>query len=120
MSETNNTVAVAELGNAAAQDLSALSGSFAGLHRHVGDTPTPAAVVGSAVVQLDGTPVALPAGAAALTAAGAFALTGATSKGGVASIGRTCDPATGELVRLRQGQSLTITYTVKVNDGTVD
>ena len=47
-------------------------------------------------MQLNGNPFVLPAGAAALTAAGAFTLTGATSNGGAASIGYTYDPAAAE------------------------
>jgi len=66
---------VLELSSASAQDLSPTSGSFAVLDRDVGDTLTPA-VVGSPAVRLDGAAFALPAGAAALTAAGAFTLTG--------------------------------------------
>ena len=58
--------------------------------------------------------------AAALTAAGAFTLTGATSNGGSTSIGYSYDPAAANLDFLRAGESLTITYTVKVNDGTTD
>ena len=58
--------------------------------------------------------------AAALTAAGSFTLTGATSNGGSTSIGYTYDPAAANLDFLGAGQSLTITYAVKVNDGTVD
>ena len=92
--------------------LSALSGSFAVIDRDVGDTLDPAVVAGSPVVQLNGT-FALPAGAAALTAAGAFALTGATSNGGAASIGYSYDPGAANLDFLRLGQSLTITYTVQ-------
>src|SRR6185503_2709327 len=85
----------------------------------VGDTLTPS-IVGSPVVKLDGNAFTLPAGAAALTTAGAFTLTGATSNGGSVNIGYSYDPAAANLDFLRAGQSLTITYTVQVNDGTTN
>ncbi|MBC3883483.1 hypothetical protein H8K35_19050, partial [Undibacterium sp. LX40W] len=52
--------------------------------------------------------------------AGALTLTNGTSNGGSTSIGYTYDPAAANLDFLRAGQSLTITYQVKVNDGTAD
>ena len=82
--DTTDPAAVLELSTAAAQDLAAISGSFAVSDLDVGDTLT-ASVVGSPTVLLNGSPFALPAGAAALTAAGAFTLTGATSNGGSTS-----------------------------------
>ena len=69
---------------------------------------------------LNGSPFTLPAGAAALTAAGAFTLTGTTSTGGAVNIGYSYDPAAANLDFLRAGQSLTITYAVQVNDGTTN
>src|SRR5207248_3107270 len=72
------------------------------------------------VVQLNGAAFALPAGAAALIDPAAFTLTGTTSNGGATSIGYSYDPGAANLDFLRQGQSLTITYTVRVNDGTVN
>src|SRR5207237_953612 len=85
--------------------------------------PLTASVVGSPVVQLDGSAFVLPAGASALTAAGVFTLSPLTqsSTGGAATaIGYTYDPGAANLDFLRLGQQLTITYQVKVNDGTVD
>ena len=119
LSDTTDPSAVVELGNASAQDLSAIAGSFAVSDLDVGDTLT-ASIVGSPTVLLNGSAYTLPGGAAALTAAGAFTLTGATSNGGSTSIGYTYDPSAANLDFLRAGQSLTITYVVKVNDGTVD
>ena len=49
-----------------------------------------------------------------------FNLTGTTSDGGNVSIGYSYDPAAADLDFLRVDESLTITYTVKVDDGTVD
>src|SRR5438445_80183 len=69
---------------------------------------------------LDGSPFVLPVGASALTAAGALTLTGDTSNGGAVNIGYSYDPGAANLDFLRAGQHLTVTYTVKVNDGTVD
>ena len=119
LSDTTNPAPVAELGNASAQNLAAITGSFPVNDLDVGDTLTPS-VVGSPTVELNGSPFTLPAGAAALIAAGAFTLTGATSNGGDTSIGYTYDPAAANLDFLRNGQTLTITYAVKVNDGTTD
>ena len=76
-------------------------------------------MVGSPVVQLDGSAFALPAARGA-DAAGAFTLTDATSNGGAASIGYSYDPAAANLDFLRGGHSLTITYQVQVNDGTAN
>ncbi|WP_296511284.1 VCBS domain-containing protein, partial [Rhodoferax sp.] len=122
LTDTTNPAAVVELANASAQNLAAITGSFAVSDLDVGDTLT-ASVVGSPVVQLNGVNFTLPADATALTAAGAFTLspTTQTSNGGAGTaIGYTFDPATANLDFLRAGQSLTITYQVKVNDGTAD
>ena len=48
--------------------------------------------MGGPTVLLNGNPFVLPAGAAALIAAGAFTLTGARSNGGAVNIGYTYDP----------------------------
>jgi len=118
LSGTTPPSAVAELTNAAAQDLSAITGSFGVNDIDNADTLTPSVV--STTVLLDGSAFTLPAGATALTAEGAFALTGTTSNGGDTSIGYTYNPAAANLDFLAEGQSLTINYVVKVNDGTVD
>ncbi|WFU68210.1 VCBS domain-containing protein [Bradyrhizobium brasilense] len=119
LSDTADPVAVTELANASAQNLAAITGSFSVLDKDVGDTLT-ASVAGNPTVLLNGSPFTLPAGAAALTAAGAFTVTGATSNGGTVSIGYNYDPAAANLDFLKAGQSLTITYAVKVNDGSTD
>ncbi|MGG5818845.1 VCBS domain-containing protein, partial [Falsiroseomonas sp. HW251] len=119
LSDTADPAAVVELSDAAAQNLAAITGSFAVTDLDVGDTLTPS-VVGSPEVKLDGLAFVLPAGAAALVAPGAFSLTGAVSNGGATSIGYSYDPGAANLDFLRAGQSLTITYAVKVNDGTTD
>jgi VCBS repeat-containing protein len=118
LSATTPPGSVAELSNASAQNLAPISGSFAVSDLDVGDTLTPSVV--SSTVLLNGSPFTLPSGAAALTAAGAFALSGATSNGGSTSIGYTYDPAAANLDFLRGSDTLTITYVVKVNDGTAD
>ncbi|MBC3883451.1 cadherin-like domain-containing protein, partial [Undibacterium sp. LX40W] len=122
LNDTTNPVAVVELANASAQNLVPINGSFAVSDADVGDTLT-ASVVGSPVVQLNGVNYTLPASATALTAAGAFSITPTTqtSNGGAGTaIAYTYDPAAANLDFLRAGQSLTITYQVKVNDGTAD
>ena len=119
LSATATPAAVAELTGASAQNLVAITGTFAVSDLDVGDTLT-ASVVGSPTVLLNVGAFTLPAGATALTAGGAFSLTGATSNGGATSIGYTYDPAAADLDFLSAGQTLTVTYAVKVNDGTID
>ena len=119
LSATANPAAVAEAASASAQNLAPISGSFAVIDVDVGDTLT-ASVVGSPTVQLDGASFVLPASASALIAAGAFRLTSpGLSTGASQSVGYTYDPAAANLDFLRAGQSLTITYAVRVSDGAV-
>ncbi|WP_208647147.1 VCBS domain-containing protein, partial [Mesorhizobium kowhaii] len=119
LSDTSDPAAVLEAVNASAQDLVAITGNFSVSDLDIGDT-LHASVVGSPVVQLNGSPFSLPAGAAALIASGAFTLTDTTSNGGAANIGYSYDPTAANLDFLRAGQNLTITYTVQVNDGTTN
>ena len=116
LSDTTNPPAVLELLDASAQNLAPIAGNFSVTDLDNGETLTPS-VVGGPTVLLDGNPFVLPAGAAALIAAGAFTLTGAISNGGAVNIGYTYDPAAANLGFLSSGQSLTITYTVQVSDG---
>src|SRR5204862_84053 len=120
LEDTTNPAAVLEIaGNSSAQDLVAITGSFALSDQDVGDTLT-ASIVGSPTVLLNSNPFVLPAGAAALTAAGAFSIapTSQLSNGDAATaIGYTYDPTSADLDFLRDGQTLTITYQVKVSDG---
>jgi len=119
LSDTTDPTAVSEAGDASAQNLDAITGSFSVSDLDVGDT-LDASVVGGATVTLDGNAFTLPPGAAALIAAGAFTVTDTTSNGAAASIGYSYDPGAADLDFLRAGQSLSITYVVKVNDGTTD
>ncbi|MEO6409798.1 MAG: VCBS domain-containing protein [Burkholderiaceae bacterium] len=121
LNDTTDPGAVVELGNASAQDLAAITGGFLVTDLDIGNTLT-ASVVGSPVVKLDGVAFSLPAGAAALIASGAFSLTNAsqTSTGGALSVNYKYDPSAANLDFLRAGQSLTVTYAVKVNDGMAD
>ena len=119
LSDTTDPSAVLELGDASAQNLSPIIGSFSVTDLDIGDT-LDASVIGGATVLLNGSPYVLPGGAGALTAAGAFTVTDTTSNGGAASIGYTYDPSGADLDFLREGDSLTITYTVQVNDGTAN
>ncbi len=120
LSDTSDPDAVVEATDASAQDVAAMSGSFALSDRDVGDTLT-ASVVGSPVVKLNGTTIATGV-PAELTAVGAFSLsnTSQTSNGGaVTAVGWSYDPAAADLDFLDAGDSLTITYQVQVSDGTV-
>jgi T1SS-143 domain-containing protein len=119
LSDTTDPAAVPELSNASAQDLAPITGNFVVTDLDVGDTLTPS-VVGSPTVQLNGSNFSLPTGAVALIANGAFTLTGATSNSGTVNIGYIYDPAAANLDFLRINDSLTITYTVQVNDGTTN
>ncbi|MEQ1673174.1 MAG: VCBS domain-containing protein, partial [Hyphomicrobium sp.] len=119
LSGTADPAALIELGNASAQDIDPLTGTFEITDADVGDTLTPS-IVGTAAVKLNGGTYTLPAGAAALIANGALTLTGATSTGGGAAIGYSYDPGPANLDFLSAGDTLTITYQVKVNDGTSD
>jgi VCBS repeat-containing protein len=119
LNDTTDPMAVLELGVASAQDLAAITGSFSVSDLDVGDT-LDASVVGSPTVLLNGSAFELPAGAVALTAAGAFTVTDTTSNGGAASIGYSYNPGAANLDFLRASDSLTITYAVKVNDGAAD
>ena len=121
LSDATDPAAVLELGNATAQNLAPISGSFSVTDVDVGDTLT-ASVVGSPAVKLNGAAFPLPAGAAALTATGVFSLTNAVqaSVGGALLVNYTYDPAAANLDFLGATDSLTITYAVKVNDGLVD
>ncbi|MBD2211246.1 VCBS repeat-containing protein [Nostoc linckia FACHB-104] len=113
--------AVPELVDAAAQDLAPITGNLTVQDDNVGDSLT-ASVVGSPVVQLN-LSTTLPAGVnlAALTAAGAFTLGNPiTSDGTSQTIGYTYDPGAVNLDFSAAGDSLTVTYSLKVSDGTAD
>ncbi|MBD2342306.1 VCBS repeat-containing protein [Calothrix sp. FACHB-156] len=113
--------AVTELAEASAQDLAAITGNLTVRDLDLGNNLS-ASVVGSPVVQLNGS-TTLPVGVnvSALTAAGAFTLGNPiTSDGSNQTIGYTYDPGAVNLDFLAAGDSLTITYSLKVSDGTAD
>ncbi len=109
-------------GNSSAQDIAPIHGALLTTDKDVGDTLT-ASIIGSPVVNLVNNGVAtsftLPNGASALTGGLSFDSVVA-SDGGLKAINWTYDPGPAVLDFLSQGQSLTLAYTVKVNDGTVD
>src|SRR5436305_122574 len=113
MSDTTDPTAVKEVTSAAAQNLVPITGNFSVLDLDVGDTLTPS-IVGSPVVQLNNAAFVLPAGASALTASVAFTLPPPTSTLFPYTTLFRSDPAAANLDFLREGQSLTITYTVQV------
>ena len=108
--------------NSSSQDIAPIHGALLTTDKDAGDTLT-ASISGSPVINLvtNGvtTPFTLPNGAAALTGALSFDSTVA-SDGGLKAINWTYDPGPAVLNFLSQGQSLTLAYTVKVNDGSVD
>ncbi|MBR0778071.1 VCBS domain-containing protein [Bradyrhizobium diazoefficiens] len=115
---SGDAAATDEAADASAQAIS-LTGAISVSDPDVGDTLT-ASVVGAPVVSLDGHAFTLPAGALALTDSSAFALDAAPhlSTGGTTSFGWTYQPGAADLDFLREGQTLTLTYAVAVNDGT--
>jgi VCBS repeat-containing protein len=109
-----------EATDAAAQDLGPDRGAIWVFDKDIGDRLT-AVIVGSPVVKLDGVPFTLPSGAEALIAPGALSADApVTSDGGLKAITGTYDPGTANLDFLAAGQTLTITYSVVVNDETAD
>ena len=119
MSDTTNPAAVVEIaGDSSAQNLSAITGSFAVSDQDVGDTLT-LSVVGSPLVQLNGGAVATAGRRRGADRGRRVQLRRrATSNGGAASIGYSYDPAAADLDLAAGGRQLTITYPVQVNDGT--
>jgi VCBS repeat-containing protein len=113
---------ITEAVNASAQDIAPVNGTLSVTDVDVGDTLT---------AMLSGTPTVAWSGGA-LSAAQQTALTAAlatgklsftntpTSNGGAQTINWTWDPTAADLDFLAQGQTLTVTYGVKVNDGTAD
>ncbi|MBK9082480.1 MAG: tandem-95 repeat protein [Rhizobiales bacterium] len=110
--------AVAEsAGDSSTQDIAAISGTLSVDDKDVGDVLT-ASIVGSPVVKLDGGSYTLPSGASALANALTFAA--GASNGGAALVNWTYDPSAVDLDFLAAGETLTLTYTITVNDGTTD
>ena len=114
--------AVQESVNASAQNIAAINGTLSVSDVDVGDT---------LAASISGTPTLVWSGGT-LTGAQTTALTAAlvtgklsfggtaTSNGGAQSINWTWDAAAANLDFLAAGQTLTVTYGVKVNDGLVD
>ncbi|MBR1177225.1 VCBS domain-containing protein [Bradyrhizobium sp. KB893862 SZCCT0404] len=115
---TGGTATTGEDADAHAQVVS-LTGSISVVDLDVGDTLT-ASTVGGPVVKLDGQAFSLPAGALALIDNAAFAIdtSGHLSTGAATTFGWIYQPAAADLDFLKQGQTLTLTYAVVVNDGT--
>ncbi|MEO0645842.1 MAG: VCBS domain-containing protein, partial [Cyanobacteria bacterium J06650_10] len=119
LSDTTDPAAVVEATDASAQDLSVIAGSFLLEDTDIGDTLTPS-VVGSPTVELDGAAFTLPTGAESLIDSGAFSLIGTIANGSTTPIEYRYDPEAASLDFLSEGQQLTVTYQVKVNDGLLD
>ncbi|WP_209018600.1 Ig-like domain-containing protein [Endobacterium cereale] len=117
LSDTTDPVAIAESVNASAQQLN-ISGNFSVTDPDIGDTLTPS-IIGNPVVQLNGETYTLPSGASTLVASGALILNGAVSTGGAVDIGYSYNPVA-NLDFLKAGETLTITYKIKVGDGTAE
>lgn len=109
-----------ELVNASAQNIAAVTGTLSVTELDVGDTMT-ALIDGVPTLAWNGG-VLSPQQVTDLTAAlstGKLALTPYTSNGGIQTLGYSWDPAAANLDFLAQGQSLTVTYQLRVSDGTV-
>jgi microcystin-dependent protein len=117
----NPPTSVPELPDASAQNLSPIIGVLSVQDPDVGNTLT-ASIVGSPVIKLNGNST-LPsvANVGALTAIGALTLGNSiVANGNAQGIGYTYDPNAANLDFLNTGDSLTITYTLKINDGVDD
>ncbi|MDB5515210.1 MAG: hypothetical protein JWQ17_1968, partial [Tardiphaga sp.] len=112
---------VPEAGNAAAQDIARIAGHLSVSDVDVGDTLT-ASVSGAPVLAWSGGALSEDQ-IAALTSAlvtGKLSFDGTvTATGAAQSIGWSWDPAAADLDFLADGQTLTVTYSVQVSDGTV-
>ncbi|MET4799716.1 VCBS repeat-containing protein [Bradyrhizobium sp. LB11.1] len=115
---TGDTATTSEDADAHAQVIS-LTGSISVVDLDVGDT-LKASTVGGPVVKLDGQAFSLPAGALALIDNAAFAIdaSGHLSTGAATTFGWIYQPAAADFDFLKQGQTLTLTYAVVVNDDT--
>ncbi|WP_338831730.1 VCBS domain-containing protein [Bradyrhizobium sp. 27S5] len=109
---------VAELTDASAQNLAPIHGTLTVTDLDAGNTLT-ASVVGSPSVTVSGGGTAPAAVVTALTS-GALSLGSVVADGGTKTIAWTYDAATANLDFLKAGQTLTVDYTVKVNDGFAD
>src|SRR5262245_45732089 len=121
LSAITQPASVPELPDASAQDIAAITGTLPVSDLDVGDTFT---------ASIAGTPTLVWSGGS-LTAAQISALTaelvsgkltfapGVLSNGGAQTIGYTYDPTAANLDFLRQGDTLTIGYSVQVSDGHV-
>ncbi len=119
---TSQPTAVNEAANASAQDIAPVTGSLVVNDRDVGDELD---------ISIRGTP-GLSLSGGTLTAAQVDALrpvlatnkltfeAGVRSNGGEQSIDYTWNPAAANLDFLLAGQTLTVTYTVRLNDGTAN
>jgi VCBS repeat-containing protein len=105
--------------NSAGQDLVAVTGTMSVTDVDIGDTFT-ASVVGTPTATLGGQAFALPSNALALITNALTFQSGVISDGATKSIGWTYDPGAANLSFLDVGQSLVLTYIVKVNDGAAD
>lgn len=113
---TNPIAAIVENADASAQNIGATTGTITVHDADVGDTLA-LSVTGNATASLNGG--ALPGGVdvSALVASGAISFDSLTSNGGSQTANWTYDPAAANLDWLRAGDTLTITYTAQVNDG---
>ncbi|CAN5277520.1 hypothetical protein BH10PSE11_BH10PSE11_04100 [soil metagenome] len=106
--------------NASAQDIAPITGILTVLDADVGDTLT-ASIAGNAVIKLNGS-TTLPPGVnlSALGLATNIYIGGATSDGHSKDLVWMYDPGPANLDFLNDTDVVTVTYTAKVNDGTVD
>jgi VCBS repeat-containing protein len=117
ISPVTQPAAVAEAGDAAAQDIAPVSGTLSVTDLDAGDTLT--AQAGTPVISWSGGTLSAAQQSALMAALGTGALTlgTAVSNGGVAGIGYSWDPAAADLDFLAESQTLTVRYDVSVSDG---
>jgi VCBS repeat-containing protein len=117
ISPVTQPAAVAEAGDASAQDIAPVSGTLSVTDLDAGDTLT--AQAGTPVISWSGGTLSAAQQSALMAALGTGALTlgTAVSNGGAAGIGYSWDPAAADLDFLAESQTLTVRYDVSVSDG---
>jgi VCBS repeat-containing protein len=121
LADITKAAAVQEAADASAQNLAAITGNLSVTDLDVGDTLT--ATAGAPTLALSNGTLTDTQAAALTAALGTDRLSfdsAANSNGGSTTIGYTYDASSANLDFLREGQSLTVTYDVKVNDGHAD
>jgi VCBS repeat-containing protein len=117
--DATNPTPVSEAADASAQEAGPVGGTITVTDQDIGDTLTFSVTGNATAVWSGGASIPVAADVSALIASGAvsFDQTGLLSDGDDVTIDWSYDPAAANLDWLRQGETLTVTYTAQVNDG---